>query len=96
MLVGLTHPIRCIFNILSTWLIFRIVKISSYFRRLQDIQEDFGRKKETSVNSSKEEEKVTIIKATSEFIVILCIMLEYSWSNFVDSGVNLVGTLFSL
>ena len=70
--MGLTHPIRCIFN----W-----------------------QKIETSVNSSKEEEKVTkvkIIKATSEFIVILCIMLEYFWSNFVDSGVNLVGTLFSL
>ena len=83
-LVGLTHPIRCIFNILSTWLIFRNVKISSYFRRLQDIQEDFGRKNEASVNSSKEEEKATIIKATSEFIVILCIMLEYFWSNFVD------------
>ena len=73
-LVGLTHPIRCIFNILSTWLIFINVKISSYFRRLQDIQEDFGRKNETSVNSSKEEENATIIKATSEFIVILCIM----------------------
>ena len=70
-LVGLAHPIRCIFNILSTWLIFRNVKISSYFRRLQDIQEDFGRKNEASVNSSKEGEKATIIKATSEFIVIL-------------------------
>ena len=69
------------------------MKISYYFRRLQDIQEDFGRKNETSVNSSKEEEKVTMIKATSEFIVILCIMLEYFWSNFVDSGVNLVGTV---
>ena len=65
------------------------MKISSYFRRLQDIQEDFGRKNETSVTSSKEEEKVTII-TTSEFIVILCIMLEYFWSNFVDSGINLV------
>ena len=36
-----------------------------------------------------------IIKATSEFIVILCIMLEYFWPNFVDLGVNLEGTLNS-